>query len=366
LETKLNLISNTRLISQKILASEFKTANEVVSWMGAIQAQDFSMAKWAIGIRLSDPAEKLIESSINKGEILRIHALRPTWHFISADDIYWMLQLTSSKIKSSLRSRHKQLELTESVIAKTNTIIEKALSNGLSLTRDELAVEINKARIRTDANRLSHILVRSELDGLVCSGPMKENKLTYSLLYERVPHKKDLTREESLAELAIRYFKSRCPATLKDFIWWSNLSVSDGQKAIDSVKSDFFVETIGSIKYWLPNSFSAAVVENTSVHLLPAFDEFLISYKDRNCSLSLINNRKTVSDNGIFHPSVVVNGQVAGIWKRTIKKNKVIVAVDFFQPPDESTIGMIGKRVSAFGKYLDKETEVSLNISKEK
>ena len=130
METKNNLISKTRLISQKIASSEFKTPSEIVSWMGAMQAQDYPMAKGAIGVRLTDPTEKIIESSIDKGEILRIHVLRPTWHFVSADDIYWMLQLSAPKIKSSLRSRHNQLELTESVISKTRSIIEKTLSNG--------------------------------------------------------------------------------------------------------------------------------------------------------------------------------------------------------------------------------------------
>ncbi len=194
--------------------------------MGAMQAQDYAMAKWAIGARLAGTTDRKVESSINNGEILRIHVLRPTWHFVAADDIHWMLQLSAPKIKSSLATRHKQLELSESVITKTNSIIEKTLSKEIYLTRDELADEFHKAGIRTDDNRLSHILFRSEMDGIVCSGPIKENKLTYALLHERVPHKKEFSRDESLAELAKRYFNSRCPATLEDFIWWSNLTVT--------------------------------------------------------------------------------------------------------------------------------------------
>jgi len=351
-------ISNIRLISQKIASAEFKTANEIVSWMGALQAQDYSMAKWAIGVRLSDPADKEIESSIDKGEILRIHVLRPTWHFISADDIYWMLQLAAPKIKSSLKSRHKELELTETVIAKTNRIIEKTLSKSLNLTREELANEFHKAKIRTDGNRLSHILFRAELDGIVCSGPIKENKLTYSLLTERVPLKKELSRDQSLAELAKRYFNSRCPATLQDFVWWSNLSVEDARKAVDSVKSDFHTETAGTEKYLLANSFSGGDPRNASVHLLPAFDEFLISYKDRSSSLSTVSNKKTVSDNGMFYPTIVINGQVNGLWKRTIKKNKVTIETDFFQPVNKSIRRLIEKKAFMYGQFLDKETEV--------
>ena len=351
-------ISNARLISQKIDPPGFKTAKEIVSWMGAIQAQDYSMAKWAIGIRLNDTSDTIIESSIDRGEIIRIHILRPTWHFVSADDIYWMLQLSSPKINSSLKSRHKQLELTESVISKTNSILERMLYGGTSLTRDELAGEFRKAGINTEANRLSHILFRAEMDRIVCSGPKKENKLTYSLLQERVPDKKSLSKDESLAELAKRYFHSRCPATLEDFIWWSNLSISDARKAINSVKSDLFQETIGKKSYLIPNTFSGKVPGNSSLYLLPAYDEFLISYKDRSSSLSSIYNKKTVSDNGIFHPSIVVNGQVAGLWKRTIQKNKVTIETDFFQQPGKSTKSLIEKKIKNYGKFMDKETEI--------
>ena len=360
METKNDLISKTRLISQKIASTEFKTPSEIVRWMGAMQAQDYAMAKWAIGVRLTNLNEKIIDSAIDKGEILRIHVLRPTWHFVSADDIYWMLQLSAPKVKSSLKSRHNQLELTESVIAKTSSIIEKTLSNQICLTRDELRNEFHKAGIRTDENRLSHILFRSELDGIICSGPIKENKLTYALLQERVPHKKDLSRDESLAELAKRYFSSRCPATLEDFIWWSNLTIKDARTAFNLIKSEFYQETRGSIKYLISNSFSEPTLKNAAVNLLPAYDEFLISYRDRSSSLSEVNNKRTVSDNGIFYPTIVVNGQVAGLWKRIFQRNKVIVSIDFFQPPDKTSLIKIAKKVSAFGRFLGKETEFTL------
>jgi Winged helix DNA-binding domain len=363
LETKDNLISNSRLFSQKISASEFKTAKEIVSWMAAVQAQDFSMAKWAIGVRLAgNPSDKRIETAINNGEIIRMHALRPTWHFISADDVYWLLGLSASKIISSLKSRHKQLGLNESIITKTRNILEDKLLNGRSLTRDELANEFTMARIRTDENRLSHILFRAEMDGVVCSGPVKNNRQTYSLLYERVPHKNELSRDEALAELAERYFKSRCPATFEDFIWWSNLSVSDARKAIDSIKSDFTQEITGGRKYWIPRSFSEKEPEGLNVYLLPAFDEFLISYRDRNCSLSFIDNKKTVSDNGIFHPAIVVNGQVAGLWKRTMKKNKVITEINLFQKPGMPVRKQIEKKAFLFGQFLEMEIEIIQKI----
>jgi hypothetical protein len=359
MQMTLNDISKIRLMSQKIALSEYKTAKEIVSWMGAMQAQDYSMAKWAIGVRLPDTTDKIIEAAIDKGEILRTHVLRPTWHFIPADDIYWMLGLSGIKIKSSFKTRDKELELSEPIISKSQLIIEKILSDVSGLTREEISAELTRAKIRTDENRLSHILVHAELVGLVCSGPIKEKKLTYSLLRDRVPVKKDISREEALARLAGKYFRSRCPATLEDFIWWSNLSVTDARNAVESVRNDFSPETIGSSKYWLPNTFQEKAAKKTSVYLLPAYDEFLIAYKDRNSSLSPLNNKRTVSVNGIFYPLIVVNGQVAGLWKRVTQKNKIIVTASFFQQPDEVINNIIAEKFNVFGHFTGKETIVN-------
>ena len=355
-------ISNTRLKSQKIEPHEFKSAVQVVKWMGAVQAQDYPMAKWALGARLTDPAESLIESLVNNAEIIRIHLLRPTWHFVSAEDVYWMLKLSASKLKSSFKGRHKAMDLTDPVITKANNLIEKAFTRSPVLTREELARELHLANIKTDNNRLSHILFSAEMDGIICSGPVKNNKLTYSLLSERVPHKRELPKEESVAELVKRYFTSRYPASIEDFVWWSNLTLTETRHALNDVKSGFYSETIESVKYWFPNSFNGKPAERTSVHLLPAFDEFLISYKDRSNSLSLMHHKKAVSENGIFRPPILINGQVAGLWKRTFQKNKVIIETDLFQPADKSIRNQIESKAGLFGKFLNKEAEVRMNI----
>lgn len=197
----------------------------------------------------------------------------------------------------------------------------------------------------------------AELDGIICSGIIKGNKLTYTLLSERVPNKKTLTREESLAELAKRYFSSHGPATLHDFAWWSGLSLTDSRKALEFVKNGFISETIGAEKYWLNDSFSINNFNKTSVHLLAAYDEFLISYRDRSASLSLTHNKKTVSDNGIFRPVVVINGLVSGLWKRILKKDKVVIHVDLFQPQNKTVAGLINEKIYKYGLFLNKPIE---------
>ncbi|NOU18689.1 MAG: winged helix DNA-binding domain-containing protein [Bacteroidales bacterium] len=355
-------ISNIRLINQQIITTKFTTVKDIVGWMGAMQAQDYAMVKWAIGARLSNSTNEVIEKAIDQGEIIRTHLLRPTWHFVSAEDIYWLLELTAPKIKASLRLRHQGLELTESLINKSNELIQKALLGGNHLTREEIVAILQNAKIATDENRTSHILMRAELDGIVCSGAIKDKKQTYALLSERVPKTKSQTREESLEKIASRYFTSRCPATLQDFVWWSGLSVSDARNALEMVKAGFISEKKGSETYWFTNSFSVPQSDNNSTYLLPAFDEFLISYKDRSASLPLANFKKAVSDNGIFRPIIVINGQVLGLWKRTIKNDKVIVETDFFQPQNKSIKNLVEEKAIAFGNFLGKKTDVKHSI----
>ena len=155
---------HTRLASQQIAATNFKTPKDIVSWMGAMQAQDYYMAKWAIGIRLPGSTDEQIQTSLDKGEIIRTHLLRPTWHFVSPQDIYWMLELTAPQIKASAKSREKQLGLTEKIFTKSNNLIQKALSDGQHLTREDIMGELAKAKIATDNNRSSHLLMRAELE----------------------------------------------------------------------------------------------------------------------------------------------------------------------------------------------------------
>ncbi len=355
---KLSEISNIRLASQRIEPSAFENVKKLVSWMGAMQSQDFAMAKWAIGARINGATNETVEAAFNKGEIIRTHLMRPTWHIISSDDIHWMLELTAPRIKSLMKSRNYELGLSDEVILKTNGIIEKALSEKEYLTREELTVKFNTANIKTDENRLSHILVSAELDGVVCSGPANGNKQTYALLSKRAPNRKVLNKDEALAELAKRYFTSHGPATLKDFTWWSGLSVTEARKALDFVKSDFISETVNSEDYWFSGSLSEFRKNKSSVYFLPAYDEFLISYTNRSASISQVENPKAISNNGIFRPVIIENGQVIAIWKRTIKKDNVIIEIDFFTPPDEKMKLRTEEAAIQFGIFLNKKTDV--------
>jgi hypothetical protein len=323
--------------------------------MGAMQAQDYASAKWAIGIRLQSATDKSVETAINKGEIIRTHVLRPTWHLVSANDIYWMLELTAPHIRSSLKSRHKELELDEKLLTKAYVLLEKALSGGKNLLREDLFALLEKTKIITSSQRGIHILLMAELNGLIGSGPKTGNQQSYALLEERVPKKKTLNREQALATLAQQYFTSHGPATLQDFAWWSGLPTGDVKKGLELIKDDLKSSTILSQTYWY--SGSASVPKNKSAFLLPAYDEFIISYKDRTPSLPLENHSKTISSNGIFRSVIVLNGQVIGLWKRTIKKDKILIEPDYFKSPNKTEKELIEKASEDLGKFLNLQAE---------
>lgn len=345
-------ISSLRLFNQQIAAPQFKTAKELVGWMGAMQAQDFPMSKWAVGLRLLHSTETEIEAAFNRGEILRTHLMRPTWHLVSPDDIYWMLELTAPQIKSLNKSRNRELELTETVLKKSREIIQLLLEGNRAMTREELGAHLNQAGIKTNENRLSHILMEAEISGLICSGPIRQKKHTHMLLEERVPKKQHLPKEESLALLARKYFASHSPATLPDFVWWSGLPVSDARKAVEMIKSEFISATIGSETYWFSEAVLQPNILPDSVYLLPAFDEYLISYKNRNAVIAADHHKKAISNNGIFRPTIVVNGQISGLWKRTFQKENVLVELDHFRPHDKGEVNLVVQAAEKYGNFM--------------
>ena len=351
-------IAKARLINQQIAETKFKTVKDIVDWIGAMQAQDYNMAKWAVGIRLPGSTEKMIEDAVNSGEILRTHLLRPTWHFVSADDINWMLDLTAPRLKLSLKTRWKAMELTEKVFTKSNKVLEKALSDGKHLTREELRIKLEETKIPTRDQRIVHILFRAELEGLICSGSVKDKKQTYALLRERAPKLKIVNREEALANLAGKYFSSHGPATLQDFVWWSGLQVKDAKQALEMIKSKFISEIIDKQVYWFASSFSFPGTNKKSIKLLPAYDEFIISYRDRSAVIPHEKQKKAISNNGIFWPTILINGQVAGTWKRTIKKENVIIETKFFKSPDEVTKRSLKLAAEKYGDFLKKKPEI--------
>ena len=351
-------IAGLRLDNQHITRSELKTPKDLVGWMGAVQAQDYPMAKWALGVRLPNSTEKSIETAIDRGDIIRTHVLRPTWHFVTAGDLHWMLDLTAPRIRASMISRDKILGLTEDLVARSNRIIRKALEPDRQLSREKLISVLQKARIPTDNNRAWHLLLRAELDGIICGGAVNGKTHAYTLLEQRVPRGEAFTREESLERLARIYFSSHGPATLKDFAWWSGLTTTDARRALEMIQPEFVSETIGACTYWFHGSLSLRKSKKTFVHLLPAYDEFMVSYKDRSAAVDLKHQKRAVSSNGIFWPAIVINGRVSAVWKRALTDKKVVVEIRFLRPQTSGEKRLIQGAGERLGDFLGREAEI--------
>ncbi len=316
-----------RLSAQHISGTEFRDVKDLLRYMGAVQSQDYRMGKLAVGLRIKDANEQLVDKAIIDGDIIRTHVLRPTWHFVSSDDLHWMLELTASRIKSSMNGRHRELELTPAVFGKCKKIMREALAGSNHLTRDELLKLFMDAKIKTDLNRASHLLAEAELSGLICSGIPNENKQTYALTAERVKDSPGISREEALARLARIYFKSRGPATISDFSWWSGQNLTDARAGLKLVSEEFSSFSEGTNTYWY-SDVDGNVAADDKLYLLPAFDEYLIGYTDRSAVLNLANAKRYVTLNGMFFPIIVFRGEVIGTWKRTIKNE--LVEIEFY------------------------------------
>ena len=338
----MNAIPPIRLASHQLSETHCKNPEDVVAWMGAVQAQDYNMAKLAIGVRLPNYTDQVVEEAFNQGKILRTHVLRPTWHFVTPENIRWMLSLSAERIKASSFSRDRDLEITEELYSQTNRIIQKALEGGKYLTREAIGIELEKQKIMVNSSRLYHFLTRAEVEGIVCSGVWQGKEQTYALLDERAPATPPLSKEEALAKLTQLYFQSHSPATLQDFVWWSGLSLTEARQGVDAIKNELVAEKINEQTYWFQNNYRNTPEVKNSCHLLPAFDEYIIAYRDRSPVLLSEHHSKAVSSNGVFRPVVVVNGQVIGLWRKTSQKKNPL-SFEFFEQTDEDVKQLIEK-----------------------
>ena len=184
-----------RLAHQQISHQRFIKPNDVVAWMGAMQAQDYAMARWAVGVRLPASDNSAVQRAIDKGEIIRTHLLRPTWHFVSARDAGWIIDLTAPHIRASMKSRLKGLELTPRVLTRALNILDKHLRDGGHLTRDEIIAVLEKNKIVADDQRGSHLLIWAELEKIICSGAFNGKKNSYAHFGKRVKDQKPLSRD---------------------------------------------------------------------------------------------------------------------------------------------------------------------------
>lgn len=346
------MIKNIRLQSQQLVAPAFKSPKDLVSWMGAIQGQDYRMVKWALGIRLKEGTLSRVDEALQRGEIIRTHILRPTWHLVMPEDIRWMIMLTGKRIKAAWGSADKQLEIDEELLAKCNCTLEKILEGNKHLTKQELMQELEKAGIKTNEHRINRITLAAEADGILCSGAERDKKHTYALLEERVPRAKELHKDEALAKLAGQYFQSHSPATLNDFVWWSGLPITEARKAIDFIKCDLVTEKTDSVDFYIHRVYSNAPQADDIIHLMPPYDEYLISYKDRTAVLDKEHHPKAFTNYGIFYQVILYNGKIVGNWKKIVKKGEISIDASPFDKKFKFDKKLMREAEERYKKFL--------------
>ncbi|HMI57207.1 MAG TPA: winged helix DNA-binding domain-containing protein, partial [Gemmatimonadaceae bacterium] len=341
-----------RLFNQQIVQSSRTSAAEVVARLGAIQAQDYRGALWSIGLRYPGSSISDVERAIADREIVRTWPMRRTLHFVAASDVRWMLQLLAPRMVRGSVGRMRQLGLDEPDFRRSTKALEKALRDGKAHTRDELYAVLERAKITTGAQRGTHILTRLSQDGLLCFASHRGSQPTFALLDEWVPDSRALTRDEALAELTLRYFRGHGPAGVRDLVWWAGITLGQARAGVAMVASALEEMKIGDTTQFVARDAATAPRSKRSVHLLPGFDEYLLGYTDRSIALDKAHASAIVpGNNGMFMPTIVAGGRVAGTWKASKTAKGTVVLPQPFAPlsdSDSRALAVASKRYVQF------------------
>lgn len=341
-----------RLTAQRIGHNQLASAAQTVRWFGAVQAQDYLGSLWAIGLRTRVASGASVEGAIAERSIVRSYPLRGTLHFVAAEDARWMLALCAPRTLARNAQRlRKEHGIDSRVVARSGEVLTDALRGGICLSRPELYRGLEGARIATGNGRGLHLLWWHAHEGLVCLGPRSGKQQTFVLLDEWLPATPPRSREDSLAELARRYFTSHGPATVRDFAWWSGLAGADATLALEMVAKELHAVKVDEQTYWQALD-AGAPRARSGCHLLPAYDEYTVAYQDRSAVMSDKIAARADSGHGIFHPAIVVDGQIAGTWSRELQPGAVAITCRLFARLDRRQTQALATAARRYAKFL--------------
>ena len=355
-------ITGRRLRNHRLTRLGFLHPGEVVAWFGAVQAQEFEPAKWALRLRMRNrPTSAEIQRAFDDGAILRTHVMRPTWHFVSQADIRWLIDLTGSRVQRLMSTYDRQLGLDERTLVRGTSVIEAALGDRNYLTRVELGERLRRAGLALDGVRLAHVAMYAELEGVICSGPRRGRQSTYALIDERAPQAIRLPRDEALAMLAQRYFSSHGPATVRDFVWWSGLPTADAKRALEINKARR--SDADGLTYWTIASSRGGAPRDDLVHLLPIYDEYIVAYRDREAvphSPSKIVSRSRPTESVTFQHTLIIGGRVAGTWRRTLSAKSAVIDVVPLRRLSRFEQRAVGDAAAGYEQFLSTPVRCSI------
>ena len=365
-----------RLRNQRLLGPSLASPADVVRWLGAVQSQDYAGACWGVSLRCGGLTAAAFTKAFNAGHILRTHVMRPTWHFVAPEDIRWLQALTSPRVHAVNGFVYRSTELDETICRRADRLITRALQGGQARTRSELAAVLEKGGVPATGLRLAYLVMRAELNALICSGPIRGRQHTYMLLEERVPPAPALKRDEALALLARRYFESHGPASVQDFSWWSGLTMVDARAGLEAVKSSFDSTEIAGRVYWSPPQASPRATRVTRaagkastagrsiaaplVHLLPNYDEHVVAYRDHSHSLDPATREalRTRGSEPLAVHLIARDGLVVGGWRRTFERGQAVVTTQLLVPLKPREMKALQQAAAEFGRFLEMPVKV--------
>jgi hypothetical protein len=346
-------IARARLVQQCIANPTFSQPGAVVDWLGALQAQDYDGALWSIGLRMVSATKPVVEQALADRTIVRTWPLRGTLHFVAAHDVRWLLALLTPRVIAQSAGRYRQLELDEVIFARSKEVFAKALQGGKQLTRAEMQQALEQASIATAGQRGYHMLVRAAQGGLICFGIPRGKQQTFALLDEWVPPTPSLARDAALAELTRRYFTSHGPATVQDLMRWAGLTAAEAKTGLAEAGKDLCQTTLAGRVYWMARELQDHIDRSQSLHLLPGFDEYILGYGDRSAVLDPAYAQHICpGGNGVFNPTVVIDGAVTGVWKRIVKKGAVVIDCAPFRTLTATENHALNAAAARYGEFL--------------
>lgn len=346
-------IIRRRMHNQRLWGPTMDSPEDVVGWLAAMQSQEFALAEWAVAQRARSVNKAATDRAVASGTILRSHVMRPTWHFVLPADIRWLLELTRPRINALNAFIYRRFGLDDAVFAKTNAVIAAALDGGRHLTRKELASVLARVGITASGLHLAYILMRAELDAVICSGAPKGKQQTYASLEDRVPPARSLDRNQALAELTRRYFTSRGPATLKDYLRWSSLTVADGQQGLDMVSSLLQREVVDGRSYWFAESEPGAMPSSPTIDLVQGYDECIMSYSESKDVLRLEGTSGPPPIGAaVFTHAILLDGRLLGHWRPVVGRGGVAIDAHFYRPLKGAERDALEAAADRYGRFV--------------
>jgi hypothetical protein len=328
--------------------------SDLASWFGALQAQDLPAALWAFGVRLPGSSRASVEEAVASGAILRTWAMRGTLHFVAAEDARWLLRTSGVRALRTSSQRWRMLGLDQATADAAVDVFRAALDPVPLLTRSALLSELAAHGISSDGQRGYHLLWYAAQIGVTCVGPNQGKEQTFSLLDTWAPLQRDLAGDEALGELALRYFRSHGPATRQDFQRWAGLTAAAARTGIAVAGDGLAIYDLDGASVFADPAALDQSPPAPVVRLLPAFDEFVIGYKDRSTFIQPDRMPDVVpGKNGMFRPTVLADGRIIGTWSRASSQRGVRIEVHPFDRPRRSVAAAIDDAVQAFADYLD-------------